>query len=318
MFFRKQHVLQFVDIAPGETIELSETTPNVLKLVIRRPYAGENPKATGSECIGVVHTEESVSEETRRQFELPGDPRPAVVEIRRRVSQRLHAYVLRSFRILKWRTGDVERESPIKGTEPLNWSDDGLTWKAIHAPPGAAEWVAQIPPLRTSNDVLKSLEGLMKSGLDEPFAHELLREAWSLRRVSPRSSFLIGIAAAEVGFKTFVGVLVPDAKWLAFNSPTSPLDKMLGKYLPELPVRVNLAGPPSIPAALRKTLSEGVELRNKIAHAGAEPPSVKALEEMLWAVHNLLYILDWYSGYKWALDCIGRKASDFESGIEEK
>jgi hypothetical protein len=46
--------------------------------------------------------------------------------------------------------------------------------------------------------------------------------AAQLRRANPRSALIIGMSAAEVGFKQCVGYLVPDAAWLANHVPRPP------------------------------------------------------------------------------------------------
>jgi len=51
---------------------------------------------------------------------------------------------------------------------------------------------------------------MIKPGAEEPLGRQLFREAWSEREMHPRSALVvIGVAAAEVGFKRLVGSLVP-------------------------------------------------------------------------------------------------------------
>jgi hypothetical protein len=82
----------------------------------------------------------------------------------------------------------------------------------------------------TSSEDLKSLQELITSNIIAPLGHELFSEAWAQRMVNRRSSLVIGIAAAESGFKEFVGKLLPQANWLIQNIQSPPLVKMLVEF----------------------------------------------------------------------------------------
>jgi hypothetical protein len=160
----------------------------------------------------------------------------------------------------------------------------------LHAqsfPPGFSEEIARL--LQDSNE--------------QPLGHELFREAWQNRRTNPRSSLLLGIAAAEVGLKECIAVLVPGAEWLVQNAPTPPVVNMLTDYLPSLTAKYDFAGkvlPP--PKLILDELKKGVKLRNDVTHKGAEPPKPESLENILLAVQDLLWLLDYYCGFVWALE----------------
>jgi hypothetical protein len=130
----------------------------------------------------------------------------------------------------------------------------------------------------------------------------LFREAWNQYHENPRSALVIGMAAAELSVKHCISTLVPDAEWLATNLPTPPLVRMLIEYLPKLPARHKLDGqvkPP--PPDVLEVLRNGVNIRNQLSHAGTVNPSVEKVEEILQAVHDLLWLIDFYSGSEWAL-----------------
>ena len=84
---------------------------------------------------------------------------------------------------------------------------------------------------------LAELTAMVTSDIREPLAHQLLREAWNLRHTNPRISVVIGVAAAEVGMKQLVAMLVPHARWLVEELPSPPLVPMMRHYLAELPIR---------------------------------------------------------------------------------
>jgi hypothetical protein len=103
--------------------------------------------------------------------------------------------------------------------------------------------------------------------------------------------------------KELVASLVLDAEWLVGNLPSPPLVKMLEEYLPLLPVRCTIGGkalPP--PQDALKSLRKGVTLRNQIAHAGGVTLKYETLEEVLLAVRDVLWLLDYYGGMEWAYE----------------
>jgi hypothetical protein len=124
MFFQVQYALRDVDLGEGETVELSEDSPSLTTLEIRRPPPAEDPRVTGTDCVGTVRTQEVVTEKVRSQFEITVDPRPAVVQIGKRVGDRMHDYLLRAVCLLRWRRATTGHHNPIRNTQLLHWSDD--------------------------------------------------------------------------------------------------------------------------------------------------------------------------------------------------
>ena len=150
-------------------------------------------------------------------------------------------------------------------------------------------------------DACTKVVELATAGTEEPLGRQLFREAWSQKNSRPRSALVIGVAAAEVGFKKLVGSLVPQAQWLVDEVQTPSLSNMLSNFLPTLPVKARFEGK-SIrpPKALRLQLEKAVNRRNKVVHAGEPPPKWDELEEMLRAVNDFLWICDVYQGHVWA------------------
>jgi hypothetical protein len=139
---------------------------------------------------------------------------------------------------------------------------------------------------------------LVTSSHREPVGHELWREAWNLRHSNPRSSLVIGVAAAEVGLKQVIALLVPEAKSLVENIPSPPLDAIMRKVLPDLPIRADVEPTRRAPRHLRTAITSAVEDRNRVVHLGAMPRS--NLRETLLAIREFLYMLDMYAGQPWA------------------
>ena len=147
---------------------------------------------------------------------------------------------------------------------------------------------------------------MMQQKAEEPLGHELFREAWELRTENPRSALVLGIAAAEVGFKQCVGTLVPDAKWLVDNVPSPLLERMLREYLPQLPARKTIKGRVlPLPEGWLKILKKGVTIRNDIVHGNTATLTRDNLRDILETIRELLYLLDIYCGHVWAWDRLG-------------
>jgi hypothetical protein len=145
---------------------------------------------------------------------------------------------------------------------------------------------------------LDAAVNLVTSSHREPVGHELWREAWNLRHSNPRSSLVIGVAAAEVGLKQVIALLVPEARSLVENIPSPPLDTIMRKVLPDLPIRADVEPTRRAPRHLSIAITRAVEDRNRVVHLGALPRS--NLRETLLAIREFLYMLDMYAGHPWA------------------
>jgi hypothetical protein len=161
---------------------------------------------------------------------------------------------------------------------------------------------------RIGPDGLRQVAELIAASATQPLAHEMWREAWNLRLTSPRSSLVVGVAAAEVGFKHLVALLVPPAASLVEYIPSPPLEKMIRKVLPNLPLRSGIAPDRACPQHLRKQLLAAVEARNLVVHSGTMP-SVD-LRSTLLDTRDLLYLLDLHAGHAWAEDLLSKQTRD--------
>ena len=218
------------------------------------------------------------------------------------IQSELADFLKRALNILRWRYNAAGPHSPFSFLN-FRWSYDSEKW--YHMP----------STLSSSFEIIKSLDAreintdeivkLVMEKANEPIGHELFREAWQQRHMNRRSSLVIGIAAAEAGFKDCVAILVPDAGWLVENVPSPPLGKMLRKYLPMLPTKLKIQGlVKSPPNRILKAIEEGVELRNKVVHVGGGHLTYDQIDEILLAIQDLLWILDYYMGFSWAANFI--------------
>jgi hypothetical protein len=168
------------------------------------------------------------------------------------------------------------------------------------------------PPTQLTDSLQVELQSFINADDAEPLAHRLLHEAWEHRVRSPRSALVIGVAAAEVGFKQFVAEQESKAAWLVEEMPSPPLERMLRKYLPillsdreEFPIR-------EIPKQTVTVIKKAIESRNVVAHkpatASARYQEIEdwldknELSNALLAISDLLFLLDYYRGHEWALD----------------
>lgn len=216
--------------------------------------------------------------------------------------QELFDYVRRTVSVLRWRTNELGPHNPFSSRGTF-WSFDGEFW---HPTPGEFGFNVELQhEISATAQVREEIRGLVVAGAVGPLHHDLYREAWGQRRSNPRSALVIGIAAAELAMKSCIAALVPDAGWLAANLPTPPLVKMLTEYLPLLPAVCRIHGavkPP--PKDVVEDLKKGVNIRNIVSHAGAGGPTSDAVERLLKAIRDVLWLLDYYSGNEWALQFV--------------
>jgi hypothetical protein len=214
--------------------------------------------------------------------------------------------IQRTVRLVRWKTYAIGGPNTIRTQNYCEWSVDGSNWK----------FVADSLLLTTGFSIIQLdrhwsiadaefLQAEFMKGTDEPLGHELLREADENRRNNPRSSLILGVAAAEVGFKQFASKIRPDTAWL-LELPSPPLVDMLQKFpWEQLKPRIN-GKIPAVPDSIIDELRKGVTLRNKIVHSGVARLSPETLDSLLDTVKDLLYFLDVLhgSGQDWPLNFI--------------
>lgn len=224
----------------------------------------------------------------------------AFQDFARSVNKTLNRTCERIVKAIRWRY-DIGGPPRSLARVSFKWTADDSTWHDMPYDFGAS--VEVLNGFRPGPTTAETLTGILRTR-DEPVGHELFREAWNNRTSNPRSSLLMGIAAAEVGFKECVADLAPGAAWVVENSPSPPLVAMLSDYLPTLPARCTIGGkviPPPKKEILDVLRNKGVNLRNKVTHTGAPAPETGTLKEILLAVKDVLWMLDYYRGDEWAL-----------------
>jgi hypothetical protein len=322
MGFDNQQPLIFQTDEHGTSVTIRPTTPE------------EKQERKGEFLLCTALTEEDPTSDVRTAFErLPQTPLPdtfsAIEEINlkgtgklrptkslpsnfptpfKEFTSQIHGKladsVRRTAKIIRWRWAMNIQHETIKSTLGVYWSFDNKSWlplpRELYFIGGHFEFYFQ-PSARMRSE----MESLIKAGNNEPIGHELFLEAWELRKSNPRSALIIGMSAAEVGFKQCIGKLVPDAEWLATNAPTPPLDKILSNYLPQLPAKLRIEGGVLKPSqTIRSAIRKGIEARNSTVHVGSKAPKWDELEKLLLSIRDFLYLLDYYCGFEWALEYI--------------
>jgi hypothetical protein len=216
-----------------------------------------------------------------------------------RVGREMEDLILHTLRLVRWRTNcSNARPNPIRYATDFSWSLDEIEWKAIADNLSFKIEQQLIPYL--NDEAAEFVRTRVLGEEDEPLGHQLLREASVNRKVNPRSSLVLAVAAAEVGFKRFAAKALPDSAWV-LDLPAPPLFDMISAFPWEkLGVTIN-GKTPTIPDSLKAELKKAVTLRNKIVHTGTPVLSSDTLDSVLTSVRDLLYLLDALRGNKWAL-----------------
>ena len=214
----------------------------------------------------------------------------------------LSDYAERTIAVFRWRANQPGPHSPI-GAIDWSWSTDELFW---HPAPSRTTVIGDLITIgRVTPQIIEQVRQLVSSGLTEPIGHEIYREADTAKWSNPRSAIVMGMAAAELATKHCIVTLVPETEWIVMNLPMPPLVQMLTDLLPSLPAPNRFDGvvkPP--PREVIAALKKGVTIRNQLVHAGSVKPSSNDAIELLRAVRDLLWLLDYYGGNVWALEYI--------------
>jgi hypothetical protein len=267
------------------------------------------------EAVCTAQTEHALSAKMLTHFEdllaakgslIPAEglPQP-VLSLKDQISTLLHDYSTRTVRVIRWRAGQLSGDHGVVlqpgsiFTATLQFSNEGTLWKSfleISARPELHQ------ATRVSEEFRSDIESMVANAQDEPLAHGLFLEAWRQRFRNPRSALTIGITALETGVKELISKLLPSAKWLADNSPSPPVIKILQEYVPTLPALCRFSGKVVAPPDdVVKTLVKAVQMRNLTTHRGIAPTDLHGLEEILLCVRDTIWLLDYYAGSSWAL-----------------
>jgi hypothetical protein len=194
-------------------------------------------------------------------------------------------------------------------TRGTSWSFDGCNWHPLYM--GTQAYVLGSAAFHISAEAQQAIADLIENRSEEPFSHDLYREAWQQRHNNPRSALVIAVAAAEIGIKEYIKGQLRDqnAYWLVDTIQIPPLKEIITEYLPRLVGKRQIpALEKLIPDIVFNDVLAAVRKRNTVVHSKSRRISYAELQPCLLAIRDLLWILDYYSGHDWALSYVRPEA----------
>lgn len=212
-------------------------------------------------------------------------------------------------RLLRWVQRTPGRHNPFALVE-FRWSSDAVNWYFM--PVDASVRVSDSGGIDTSSTAIETIKSLYACGTREPLCHELLREAFDIASINPRSALLIGMSAVETGLKSYIGTLVKNSNVIFEHLQSPSVLTLSQEVIPSLheELGVNRDGFPLAEhdkAVLRKWVTQ----RNQVAHGRKIHVRADSLLDFLEFAQALLYKLDVYCGLSWA-----KKFASHEPDIE--
>lgn len=234
--------------------------------------------------------------------QMPTGARPWLNDTGKELSAELVAKV----RTLRWFSAATGSHRPFALID-LTWSDDGLNWNWV--PTDTDVRLVESEGLDTSSGSIEQARVLIRARFNEPFGHELCREAKGQVWSAPRSALLIALSALETGAKSHISHLVPASDAILEKLQSPPVLTLLQEVIPKLHERHGVECPHlPLSSPAKEYLRKWVTQRNQVAHGTKESVDAEKLDDFVIFVTDLLYVLDAAQGHKWALD---RLASDF-------
>jgi len=304
MFFRNTFIIKPLHLAKDDHLTFTVTDDErTVVIEIQKIPAEQRQKGYGDNDLRISATIEiELSGKRKVQFlDLKSPLSNSVQEFIRPFGLFLYETVIRFIKTFRWRLRNENGVNPIRSGGGFAYSPDGKEWKPLPDQVRLIlQWSLPVPQQYSPKDLI-DVQDLVSVNIPEPVGHELLQEAWELRRTATRSALVIGLAAAETGFKQFSSAQIPTASWLIENVPSPPLTKMLQNFLPQIPTKLSIYGRVLAPPdEMIKIINKGVTIRNEIVHGKKATVSSETVEEILNAIRDLLYLLDYYDGHLWA------------------
>jgi hypothetical protein len=235
---------------------------------------------------------------------------PAFQDFAARVQEQLPRAGNRAVELLRWRSGELGPQRPFASGRQVSWRLGHGEWQSF--PGSTALTIDHTALLEISPQAHADLQHLLSAGQTEPFAYELVREAWAVRTTSPRTALLIAITALEVAVKQYIAARVEAATWLVNNLPSPDVISLLRDYLPTL--EPPPAAPPSaskldpLPGDLVELLKKRRNQRNDLihrpeAHVAPKPRiTPERATSAVLAVRQVFLRLDIANGQTWCCD----------------
>lgn len=233
-----------------------------------------------------------------------------VQDLLRQAESILEAARDRFLSLLRWRQGALAADKLVQHSSIYWRVEPGPAYLVPSELSGKRRGRTTGKGFRWGEERAIALSELWDRQVDEPLAHEMIREAQTLLAQSPRSALLIAISAAETGLKQHLSKVAPATAWLLEHSPSPPIFKILRDYVPRLNAEAGRdvtfweALNPKI-----KAVQKMVEARNTLAHTGRMPEGFD-VELTIETVRDLLYVLDVVEGEEWAKLLVDQSLAD--------
>jgi hypothetical protein len=296
MHFRLRYVMEGFNLELGQQGILKFSLEDSVAVHILRLVDETNPSGTKLVCNGIC--ERNVDSSVRESFQRfsAGGPLDAASQaLYGQILSDLYPYMEKVVSALRWRYSLMD--GPLRpfrdGRE--GYSFDGVEWREN---PRRLASIAMLfghpyPKAPVAEKVIQEVIELVKQDVYEPLERQLFREAWNLRGQYPKASLVIGVAAAEIGFRSVIGPI----------GGRKGISTLLAKYWPGPPSKYTIQGREIKPSAsILKVLKEGIQKRNAVIHEGALAPGEDDLREILYNIGQFLWIWDLYAGHAWALE----------------
>lgn len=311
MFFKIDYIIKPLNLGKATRVsfEIHHVAQDVRITIQKIPEDKKSDKFNKHDLMISAITQRTLTPKRAEQFaEIGVTLSNSLKEYMTPIWLSVYEIMILAIKGYRWRLRNESATDPIKHWMGYTYSMDGESWKPF--PADSSLIVSWGLPVKQeySDDEFNSIGELLSNSHNEPLAHDLLHEAWDLRTTNPRSALVIGVAAAETGFKQFCATLAPDASWLIENVPSPPIVKMLEEYLPLIKTKNKIYGhiiPP--PKDLIDVLKKAINLRNGIVHGKPVELKKERVEEILNATRDILYLLDFYNGQLWAWEHVNSK-----------
>lgn len=227
MFFRLVYILGSFDLGENNQLNFSVNRNGELTRVKVAPfsevevYKGGGWKSSDMVCIG--QTERVLTIKRQKLFEtMTKLPPEGLRQFTDDVRNCLYDDMMECLYDFRWWRGMSDARHLIQKSSGLEWSWNSIDWNSL---PGefSVGLIAGFPyNIKVTSNDLAGLQDLINKNVKPPLGHDLFCEAWHLRVDNSKSSLVIGIAAAESGFKDCVAILLPNAIGLS-KIPNRPL-----------------------------------------------------------------------------------------------
>lgn len=307
MFFRLRYITTYFDFGDVE-IRASDPSKGIEVVYTKRLKDDEPPPLEPNDGLIVTTCERALSDRLTAEAAATGMLSFKKDDVHTAYED-MHNCMDRVLRLVRWRTNARGGPDPLRmcGKDYFTWSANGSDWKMVSDAVFAKLVIGQIDRFCSQADI-EFVQQAVKGDINEPLAHELLREANVNQTLNRRSSLVLAVAAAEVGFKQFASQTLPDSGWL-LELPSPPLVEMVRRF-PWGRIKLRIDGKiPSVPEEITAELKKAVTLRNQIVHSGAANLEADTLESIVDTVRDFLYFLDMLtgSGQPWASNLIRRE-----------